>query len=322
MRFLAIVAVAVAVGIGAIATQASAQTTGYPARPIKVVVPYAPGGGATIITRALQQSLGDVLGVAVVVDNRPGGATKVGTTEVANATPDGYTLLMIPPIAWVGYYYSKTYDTKPWEEMTPIAQFAETPYNFIATRVGSGLDTWAKVVAKAKANPGTIKGAGPAAGGLVEFTFNQLMEKSGITGIYVPFQGAQPALTALLGGHVDFQITTLGDGMVTTRQGQTHALAVSSENRVSTARDVPTFAELGIADTLTNTFCFWGPKGMDPKVVEIFAKAVKKAIEDPKYVELVEKRDYTVGFKSGAEILDSLKAFDNKWGPRLAASFK
>ena len=229
---------------------------------------------------------------------------------------------MTPPIAWVGYYYSKTSETKPWEELTPIAQFAETPYNFVATSVASGLDTWAKVVAKAKANPGTIKVGGPASGGLVEFTFNQIMERAGITGVYVPFQGAQPALTALLGGHIDFQITTLGDGMATTRQGQTYALAVSSDGRSPTAPDVPTFAELGIADTLTNTFSLWGPKGMDPKVVEVLASAVRKAIQDPKYVDLLAKRDYTVVFKSSAEVRDAVNAFDVKWGQRLAASFK
>ena len=308
--------------LGTILTSTSAQSQNFPNRPVRIIIPYAAGGGATILTRGLQQGLSEALKVPVVMENKAGGATLVGTSEVARAAPDGYTLLMIPPLAWVGYYYSKTYETKVWEEMTPIAQFAETPYNMIITRSGSGLDTWAKVVERAKAKPGTISGGGPAAGGLVGYTFNQLMEKSSVSGVYVPFQGSSPAFAALLGGHVDFQITTLGDGMTSTRAGQTHALAVSSDGRAASARDVPTFAELGIGDTLMNTFSFWGPKGIDPKVVETLARAVQEAIKDPKYAEMAEKRDYKVGFKPGAQVHREVKLFDEKWGPKLAADAK
>lgn len=299
----------------------SAQT--FPTKPIKVIVPYAPGGGATIITRALAKPLGEALKTTVVVENKGGGSTKQGTMEVMNSPPDGYTLVMCPPLGWIGYYYSKTYDEKPWENLVPIAQFAETPYNFVHTRVGSGLDSWSKVVAKAKANPGTVTGAGPAAGGLVEFAFNQMMERAGITGKYVPFKGAQPATTALLGGHVDFQITTLGDGIEAVRNGQTHGLAVSSEGRYPAAPEIPTFAELNMADTLMNTFSFWGPKGMDPKVMDTIAKAVETAIKDKDFIDIAEnKMAYRVGFKAGPEIDKEVKAFDAKWGKELAASFK
>ena len=307
---------------GVFMTLASAQAQTFPNRPVRIIIPYATGGGATIVTRGLQQGLSEALKVPVLMENKAGGATLVGTSEVARAAPDGYTLLMIPPLAWVGYYYSKTYETKVWEEMSAIAQFAETPYNMIITRAGSGLDTWAKVVEKAKAKPGTISGGGPAAGGLVGYTFNQLMEKSGISGVYVPFQGSSPAFAALLGGHLDFQITTLGDGMTSTRAGQTHALAVSSDGRAATARDVPTFAEVGIGDTLMNTFSFWGPKGIDPKVVETLARAVQEALKDPKYVEMAEKRDYKVGFKPGTQVQREVKLFDERWGSKLAADAK
>lgn len=307
----------------AAAFPAGVRAQAFPTKPIKVIVPYAPGGGATIITRALAKPLGEALGTTVVVENKGGGSTKQGTMEVMNAAPDGYTLVMNPPLAWVGYYYSKTYDEKPWESLTPIAQFAETPYNFVHTRVGSGLDTWAKVVAKAKANPGTVTGAGPAAGGLVEFAFNQMMERAGVTGKYVPFKGAQPATTALLGGHVDFQITTLGDGITAVRNGQTHGLGVSSEGRYPAAPDIPTFAELNMADTLMNTFSFWGPKGMDPKIVDTIATAVEKAAKDKEFIEVAEnKMAYRVGFKPGPEIAQEIKAFDARWGKELAASFK
>lgn len=307
----------------AVGWPAIANAQAFPTKPIKVIVPYAPGGGATVITRALAKPLGEALGTTVVVENKGGGSTKQGTMEVINAAPDGYTLVMCPPLGWIGYFYSKTYDEKPWEILTPIAQFAETPYNFVHTKVGSGLDSWAKVVVKAKANPGTVTGAGPAAGGLVEFAFNQMMERAGITGKYVPFKGAQPATTALLGGHVDFQITTLGDGITAVRNGQTHGLGVSSERRDPAAPDIPTFAELNMADTLMNTFSFWGPKGMDPKVVETIAKAVETAIKDKEFIETAEKKmAYQVGFKPGPEIDREVRAFDAKWGKELAASFK
>ena len=111
--------------LGMIMTVTSAHAQTFPNRQVRIIIPYATGGGATIVTRGLQQGLSEALKVSVLMENKAGGATLVGTSEVARSAPDGYTLLMIPPLAWVGYYYSKTYETKIWEEMTPIAQFAE-----------------------------------------------------------------------------------------------------------------------------------------------------------------------------------------------------
>jgi tripartite-type tricarboxylate transporter receptor subunit TctC len=107
--------------------------------------------------------MGPILGggSSVFVENKAGGGTRVGTTDVANARPDGHSFLFYPPVAWIGYFYSQTFDRKMWQEMTPVVEFANTPYNSLISKAGSGLDTWAKVVEKGAARRAASTAAAP-----------------------------------------------------------------------------------------------------------------------------------------------------------------
>lgn len=295
---------------------------GYPERTIRIVLPYAGGGGLDAMTRGLARALAPALGpgAVVVVEPKPGGATRVGTMEVFNARPDGYTLLLYPPVAWIGYFHSATFDRRMWREMTPIAEFAHTPYNTMITRAGSGLESWARVVEKARRTPGGITGAGPAAGGFLEFSFNESVRRAGIPGTYVPYRGGGEALTALIAGHVDLYILPLGDALGRVRAGEAHLIAVSSAERHPLAPDVPTYAELGIGDTLQNTFSLWGPPGLPAPVVARLSEAVRVAMADPAFVELAANRmAYTLAFRPGNGLPAELDALDAEWAPRFAA---
>ena len=309
----------------ALARPAMAQGDGgYPSRPIRVVIPFPPGGGLDGHSRFLARPVASRLGpgASVVIENRPGGASKVGTDEVRRAPPDGHTIVAMPPIGWVGYFYSGTYDTKIWEEMTPIAQYATTPYNFIQTKVGSGLDTWAKVVAKARGPAGSVSIGGPASGGLVEYTANEIFRRSGIRGLYVPYRGSAPAMTALLAGDIDMTLLPLGDGVPNLRANITHGVAVSADARFPVVPDVPTFAELDIAETLMNTFSYWGPPGVPPAIVERFATAVRESIATPEFQDFMEVRQaFKIGFKSGPAVRADVVTFDREWGDKLRAAF-
>jgi tripartite-type tricarboxylate transporter receptor subunit TctC len=291
-------------------------------RPVRLIVPYPPGGGVDGQARALQRPLGTALGgVTVVVDNRAGGSTRVGTDDLRRAEPDGHTLMLMPALAWVGFFHSRTFDTKVWEELTPVAGTAETPYNFLASRAGSGLDSWAKVVEAARRRPEGLRIGGPSAGGIIELTVQDILRGAGVQGIYAPFQGSAPAHAALLAGTVDVQILPYGDGIAQVRSGATHGLAVSAAARQPGAPDIPTFAELGIGATLMNTFSVWAPPRLPAPIASRIEEAIRTALADAELRTIMQDRmGFTVAFRPGAAVRQELLDFDRDWGPRLAAS--
>ena len=301
---------------------APALAQGVSGRPVRLVVPYPPGGGVDGQARALAPPLGAALGgAAILVDNRAGGSTRIGTDEVRRAAPDGHTLLLMPAIAWVGFFHSRTFDTKVWEEMTPVAGTAETAYNFLASRAGSGNDTWARTVEAARRRPEGLRIGGPSAGGIIELSVNEVLQGARVHGIYAPFQGSAPAHAALLAGTVDVQIMPFGDGLGQMRGGATHGLAMSGPARDPRAPEVPTFAELGIGSTLMNSFSVWGPGGLPAPVVARIAAAVEEAVRDPEFIAFMQDRQgFTVRFRDGGAVRQELLDFDRAWGPRLAAS--
>ena len=288
---------------------------------LRLVVPYAAGGGVDAQARALAIPLSAALSRSVIVENRAGGSTRIGTDFVRRAPPDGGTVLLMPAIAWIGFVASAIFDYEPWKTLVPVCQMAETPYNFLQTRAGSGLDSWEKVRAHAQRTPGGLRIGGPSAGGIIEYTIDDLFRRGGISGIYAPFSGSGPAHAALLGGTVDMQILPFGDGMGNVSSGATHPIAVSSVQRQLRAPNVPTFAELGIGETLMNTFSLWVPPGTPPPVVAEMAAAVKASTSDPALKALLEDRlAFVVGFKDAAATMSDLASVERAWMPRLKGS--
>ncbi|WP_431285629.1 tripartite tricarboxylate transporter substrate binding protein [Humitalea sp. 24SJ18S-53] len=307
------------------ALSAQAQPVAFPARPVRLVIPYSGGGVVDVLSRGLARSLATALGpnAAVFVDNKPGGATRIGTMEVANARPDGHSLLVIPPVAWIGYFYSNAYDRKVWRDLTPVAEFASTPYNAIITKAGGGLDTWARVAEKGRRTPGGITAGSPAFGGFVEYAFNAMLQGAGMEGTIVPFRGGGEMMTALLGGQVDFNIIPFADAVSKLRSGECHLLAISSEGRHPLVPEVPSFVELGIGEVLTNTYSVWAPPGLPAPITAQIAAAVRQAMQDPPFVDLmVNRMAFDLEFRSGEVLQADLDALDTLWGPRLQAAFR
>jgi tripartite-type tricarboxylate transporter receptor subunit TctC len=306
--------------LAALAVPALAQ--GFPSRPVRLVVPYPAGGGVDGQARALARPLAAALGGAtIVVENRAGGSTRIGTDEVRRAAADGHTLMLMPAIAWVGFFHSRTFDSKVWEEMTPVVGTAETPYNFLAASRASGHDSWARVVEAARRRPEGLRIGGPSAGGIIEMSVNEILQGAGVPGIYAPFQGSAPAHAALLAGTVDLQILPFGDGLGQVRAGATFGVAMSGPARDSRAPDIPTFAELRIGSTLMNSFSIWGPAGIAAPVVQRLAQAIGEAARDADFVAFMQDRQgFTVRVRDGAAVRQELLDFDRDWGPRLAAS--
>ena len=289
--------------------------------PLRLLVPYAAGGGVDVQARALALPLGKALSRNVVVVNLAGGNTLIATDNLRRSAPDGSSILLMPAVAWVGFHASGTFAYEPWKTLLPIAQIAEAPYNFLQTRVGSGLDSWEKVRAHALRTPGGLKIGGPSSGGFVGYAVNEMLQRGGIEGVYAPFQGASPAHVALLGGTIDMTILSFGDGIANVNSGATHGIALSSVTRHPRAPQVPTFTELGIGDALLNTFSLWAPPATPAETLEKLAAAVRSAAGDAAFRATMEERlSFSVAFKDGAAVSRDIGAVEQNWGARLKAA--
>jgi tripartite-type tricarboxylate transporter receptor subunit TctC len=295
----------------------------FPTKPIRLIVPYAPGGAHDLLARGVQVPMGKALGTTVIVEDISGGSTKVGSMEVLKAKPDGYTLLFMGDVAWIGYYYSKTYDFKQWERATPIGCTVLAPYAFIQIRADAPYKTWAELVEYAKKNPGKLTCSGPGAGGMMELIFTQITQQAGMKCRFVPFAGASPAQTALLGGHVDFQLCNVSEAIAMIRAGKTRGIAITTDKRYELLPNVPSFKELNLGEGIWMQFAIWGPANMPRNIADKLAKAIEIAVKDPDFVTLVKDNLVnTPEFRPGPVVKEEVEKFDKTWGPKLAEAYK
>ena len=319
------IALGLFVGLLILATSAAGWAQSYPTRTVRLVVPFAAGGSADLVARSISKPLSKELKVNVVVENIPGGSTKMGTMEVIKAEPDGYTLLFAAHKALMGYYYSGTHTSKVWDEMTLMGQSGEQPYAFFEARVDAPFKNWTELVKHAKQNPGKLTCGGPGAGGVMNLFVAETTKKAGIEVRYVPFSGAGPSGTALLGGHVDYRVCSASEALPNIRAGKTRGLAISDPKRIPDLPDVPTFDEMGIAFVdfpLTLSFDLWGPGKLPQNIQNILAKALETATKDPEYIQFVRRLVYYPTFLDSKGVREKIRLFDEKIGPLLAAQYK
>lgn len=317
------VAIITAISLLALGDDGSAQP--YPTKPIRMIVPFAAGGSADLVGRALARPLGKELKVNVMVENIPGGSTKLGTMEVIKAEPDGYTLMFAAHKAIMGYYYSGTHSSKVWEQMVLMGQSGEQPYGFFEARLDAPFKGWNELVKHAKQNPGKLTCGGPGAGGMMNLIVQETARAAGIEIRYVPFAGAGPSGTALLGGHVDYRVCSASEALPNIRGGKTRGLAISDPKRIPDLPDVPTFDELGIAFVdfpLMLSFDLWGPPKLPKNIQDILANALEKAVADPEYAQFVRRFVYYPTFLNSQGVREKIKVFEDKIGPKLTELYK
>ncbi len=295
----------------------------FPQKPIRLIIPYAAGGGTDVLCRAFQPAFEKVLGQRVLIENIPGGTTKVATQELMKAKPDGYTLIFFPTEALIGFYYSKTYDQKVWEQMVPIANITTEPQGFVEVRDESPFKTWADLVKAAKENPVKLSCGGPGAGGMMELIVNEITRAAGIQTRFVPFAGAGPSKIALLGGHVDFRICQPTEAISMIRAGKSRGLAVSTDKRMEALPDVPTFKELGIGDIFITSRGILGPPKLPSNLVNTITKMIEKAMKDSTFVKIAQDDFlYTVDYLSPEKMKARMQKFEKDFGPKLAEMYK
>ena len=275
----------------------SLQAQDFPSKPLRIVVPWPPGGNVDITARTVQAALGDALGQQVLVENRPGAGGTVGSGQVAKSAPDGYTLLLgssgtitnAPAV-----YKNITYD--PVRDLTAIGAIQSTPMVLTAapkTPVNSYFDFVSYT--KTKKTPVSVATAGN--GSSNHLALELLMRQANLPLLHVPYKGSGPAITDVLGSQVDAMVDQLSASIGHIRDGRMKALAVTSKARSPQLPGVPTLIELGVKDFEVGTFTgIFGPAGMPAPVVEKLYAALKKALA----VESVRERYRSMG----VEVMD------------------
>jgi tripartite-type tricarboxylate transporter receptor subunit TctC len=219
---------------------------GYPTRPIRIIVPQSPGASTDLTARLIGQKLSASLGQPVVVDNRPGAGSIIGTDLVAKATPDGYTLLVVASSITLNPTLHKNLPFSPVRDLAPITQLSAFP-NMLTVHPALPAKTVKELIALAKAKPGSINygSSGTATGTHLSAELFKYM--TGIDMVHVPYKGGSPAVQALLGGQVQLNFATIVSVLPHVRAGKLRAIAVTTAKRSPTLPEVPTIAESGVA---------------------------------------------------------------------------
>jgi tripartite-type tricarboxylate transporter receptor subunit TctC len=290
----------------------------WPARPVRVVVPFPPGGTTDFIARLVTQRLGTVLGQSFVIENRAGAGGTVGSDAVAKSAPDGH-LLVISNIASHGVgpsvYRSMPYDSV--RDFSHIAVMAEIP-SVLAVNANSPVRTFADFVAAAKARPGAMTVASPGNGTSSHAKQEILKRSAGIDTIHVPYRGSGPMMNDLTAGAVDAMITTLVEAG---RNERFRLLAVTAATRVEGWPDLPSFVELGHPDLVASTwFGLSGPAGLPAPVVERLNTEVLAALAHPDVAPRLVETGATPRRMTAAEYTAFIAAEVGRWAAVVRAA--
>jgi len=252
----------------------------YPDKPVRIVVPFAPGGSNDVVARIVGQQLGERLGQSFVIENKPGASGTIGADAVAKAASDGYTLLVSSgtPIAASPHLYSKLpYD--PAKDFTPIVRIA-TQSAVMMVRADSKFSDVSQLVAAARAKPGTLTFGTSGVGSTEHIATTRFMMATGIDMVHVPYKGTAPAITDLIGGSIDLIFVPVPTSLPHIQSGKLRALAVSTLARSSSLPDVPTLNEAGIKNFEALTWIgLLGPAGLQNDVVKKLNNALNDAFK-------------------------------------------
>lgn len=267
--------------LAALSIAASASAQSWPTQPIRWIVPYPAGGGTDVVARTVASGLEKSLGQTIVVENRPGAATIIGATAVAQADPTGYMVGTADSgtLAFNSSLYTKlSYDPATFTYIGGIAKFPL----LLAVNVNSPFKTVDDVLEAAKKEPGKLSAASAGAGSPHHLALELFKQRTGVNMLHVPYKGAAPAIQDLLGGQVDVMFIDLGSGLPNVKAGKLRVLAAATPERVPTLPNVPTMAEQGVPNF---TAYAWqglvGPAGMPDAVVKKLSTELETALNTP-----------------------------------------
>ena len=285
--------VAMVAAMTVIATAVTAQI--YPSRPIRLIVPFAPGGTTDIVARVVTAKIAPQLGQPMVVENRAGAGGVIGATETAKAIPDGYSLGMATvstvataPVMQLNVPYD------PLKDFTPIINIAATP-NVIEVNPSFPARDYKGFIAELKRNPDKYSYASPGTGSITHMQMELFKSQTGTSIVHIPYKGAGPALNDVVGGQVLIMFDNLPSSLPFIKQGRLIPIVVAAEKRVAALPDVPTLSEVGLPQVNRVAFYgIYGPKDLPQGVVTKVHDAVKQTLDDPQVRMQIEDTGSTI----------------------------
>jgi tripartite-type tricarboxylate transporter receptor subunit TctC len=295
------------VSVAVIAVSANAASAGnYPDHPIHVVIPYPPGGGTDIAFRIIAAKAGELLNETIIVDNRPGASSMIGTGTVSRATPDGYTLLASDSAFVInpGLLKDKLpYDTL--KEFKGITMMATSPA-LLVVNPGLPAKTLTELIALAKSKPGKLNFSSGGVGAAPHLAAELLKLSAGINLTHIPYKGTAPALSAVLSDEVDMGFVGISSAVAYIAAGQLRAIAVTGAQRQPSLPDVPTFAENHLDVDGSSYWGIYAPMGVPDPIVDQLNRAFTQSLHDPDN----EKKLANLGF---SPIANSPQEADAQW---------
>jgi tripartite-type tricarboxylate transporter receptor subunit TctC len=296
-----------------------AHAQAYPARPVRLVVGFAPGGSTDIAARLIGQWLSERMGQSFVIENRPGAATNIATEFVVKAAPDGYTLLMIAPSGTINATLYDNLNFVLLRDIAPVASVLRQT-QIILANPSLPVKTIPELIAYAKANPGKIAMASAGVGSVGHLSGELFQMMAGVKFVHVPYRGAAPALTDLLGGQVQISIIGLAGALEHVASGKLHALAVTAATRSKVLPDVPSVGEFVPGYEASDWFGIGAPRKTDPAIVERLNREVAAALADPQLVGRIEKLGGAPLVLTPAGFGRHLAGETEKWGKVIRAA--
>ena len=278
----------VAVTLCAQATSVAQTASAFPNQPIRMVVPYPPGGPTDITARVVAAEMSKTIGQNIVIDNRPGASGMIGSEMVTKSTPDGYTLLANASIHVINpsVYPDMRFDAI--KDFTPITQLAQVPLVLVVP-ANSPIKSVKDLVEYAKANPGKVNFGSAGSASAQHLAGESFKIAAGIQMQHIPYKGSAPALTDLAGGQLQLMFDSMPSATPMINSGKLRAIAVTTTTRAKARPDLPTIAESGFPGfDISTWYAYWAPKGTPADVVEKLAASAAQALKNPEVIAKYE----------------------------------
>jgi tripartite-type tricarboxylate transporter receptor subunit TctC len=315
-----VIAVLLAAVAAPLVGTSGAARAAFPERPVRIIVPFPPGGGTDIISRTIGNAMSADLGQPVIIENKPGAGTVVGTEAAASSAADGTTLVMATFAHAVNPSLKAKLPYDTFKAFAPVALVARS-YNIVVVRPDSGFATVQDLIAAARANPGKLNYGSFGIGTSAHLAGEMFKYLAKVELTHVPYQGAAAALTDLLAGHIQVMFTTVASVSSYIKGGQLRALAVTSAQRSPAFPDLPTVAEAGVAGYVAESwYGLYAPAGTPAAAIARLNAAVRKSVDSPPFKNLETSEGLTVAVGPPEELDRYVRGEAARWHDVIEAA--